>query len=291
MGVLEGKRIVVTGASRGLGRGFAVALAEAGAQVVINGTSADHVAATGAAIAAAGGVSMSVVGSVTDDVVCEELVAVCVERFGGIDVAVNNAGVAIDRTLLKMTPEEFDASVAVNLRGTWSVSRHAVKAMVAAGTGGHLLHITSIAAFIGSVGQSNYAAAKAGQLGLMYAWSSELARYGIRTNALSPGAATDMTQVVFDNVEARAKAAGKPAPTPHEMGFGTPETVAPLVVFLCSDAAAHIDGQLMTFNGRKLALWRHPKERAYTTREHWDVADFAIEFPEPLQNMARAFMG
>jgi 3-oxoacyl-[acyl-carrier protein] reductase len=291
MGAVDGKRIVITGASRGLGRGFAVALAEAGARVVINGTNAEHLAATARAIADAGGVSASVVGTVADDAVCEEIVATCVERFGGIDVAVNNAGVAIDRTLLKMTPEEFDMSVAVNLRGSWSVSRHAVKAMVAAGTGGHLLHITSIAAFIGSIGQSNYAAAKAGQLGLMYAWSSELSRYGIRVNALSPGAATDMTQVVFDNVTARAVKAGKPAPTPHEMGFGTPETVAPLVVFLCSDAAAHIDGQLMTFNGRKLAVWRHAKERVHTTRDHWDVADFATDFPEPLQNHARSFMG
>ena len=136
-----------------------------------------------------------------------------------LDAVVNNAGIVRDRTLMNMSPEEFDEVVAVNLRGTWSVSRHAARAMRE--TGGLLLQVVSNAAFVGSVGQSNYAASKAGVMGLLYSWDVELQRFGIRTNALWPIAQTDMTQVVFDNAAKRAEQAGKPPPEPHEIGFGT----------------------------------------------------------------------
>ena len=238
MGALDGRRIVVTGASRGLGRGFAEAVAAAGAQVVVNGTNADLLADVTGAIEAAGGTALSVTGSVADDDVAEELVYTCVDRFGGVDAVVNNAGIVRDRTLMNMSPDEFDAVVAVNLRGTWSVSRHAARAMKE--TGGLLLQVVSNSAFVGSVGQTNYAASKAGVMGMLYAWDVELQRYGIRTNALWPIAQTDMTQVVFTNAAKRAEADGTPVPTPAELGFGTPETVAPIVVYLCSDRAAHL---------------------------------------------------
>ena len=128
------------------------------------------------------------------------------------------------------------------------------------GVRGLLLQVVSNAAFVGSVGQSNYAASKAGVMGLLYSWDVELQRFGIRTNALWPIAQTDMTQVVFENAAKRAEQAGKPPPEPHEIGFGTPETVAPVVVYLCSDRAAHLRSQLITFNGSKLGLWSHPHE-------------------------------
>ena len=108
---------------------------------------------------------------------------------------------------MNMTPEEFDEVVAVNLRGTWSVSRHAAKAMRE--TGGLLLQVVSNAAFVGSVGQTNYAASKAGVMGMLYSWDVELRRFDIRTNALWPIAQTDMTQVVFDNATKRAAEAGQ----------------------------------------------------------------------------------
>ena len=168
MGALDGKRIVVTGATRGLGRGFAVALAEAGARLVVNGTDAERLAEVAEAT---GGVAVA--GSVADDDVAASLVAACVERHGGVDAVVNNAGIVRDRTLMKMTPEEFDEVVAVNLRGTWSVSRHAAAAMK--DTGGLLLQVVSNSAFTGSVGQTNYAASKAGVMGMLYAWDAELA--------------------------------------------------------------------------------------------------------------------
>lgn len=269
MGELDGKRIVVTGATRGLGRGFAMALGAAGARLVVNGTNAALADEVVSAIRAAGGTAEAVVGSVADDDVAERLVSTCVERYGGIDVAVNNAGIVRDRTLMNMSPEEFDDVVAVNLRGTWSVSRHAARAMKA--TGGMLLQVISGSAYVGSVGQTNYAASKAGVMGMLYAWDTELSRFNIRTNALWPIGETDMTQVVFEQARKRAEETGKPAPSPAEMGFGTPETIAPVVVYLCSDRAAELRSQLVTFNGRKLALWQHPKETWVKRQESWSV--------------------
>jgi 3-oxoacyl-[acyl-carrier protein] reductase len=273
VGALDGRRIVVTGASRGLGHGFAVALAAAGARLVVNGTNADRIADLTAAISADGGTAVPVVGSVADDALAEEMVYTCVDRFGGVDAVVNNAGIVRDRTLMNMSPQEFDDVVAVNLRGTWSVSRHAARAMKE--TGGLLLQVVSNSAFVGSIGQTNYAASKAGVMGMLYAWDVELQRYGIRTNALWPIAQTDMTKVVFTNAAKRAAAEGQPAPSPAELGFGTPETVAPVVVYLCSDRAAHLRSQLITFNGSKLGLWSHPHEQVLGRREGWTFDDLA----------------
>jgi len=266
----------VTGASRGLGRAFALALADAGARLVVNGTNGALVDALVSEIGARGGAAVGVVGSVADDDLAASLIATCVERHGGLDAVVNNAGIVRDRTLMKMTPAEFDEVLAVNLRGTWSVSRHAAQAM--RDTGGLLLQIVSNSAFTTSVGQTNYAASKAGVMGMLYAWDAELARFGIRTNALWPIAQTDMTQVVFDNAARRAEADGRPEPTPRQLGFGTPDEVAPIVVYLCSDRAAHLRSQMLTFNGSKLAAWRHPREVDVRRQDAWtlDEIDAAL---------------
>lgn len=269
MSTLEGKRIVVTGATRGLGRGFALGLAAAGARLVVNGTNAALAEQVTEEIRAAGGTAEPVVGSVADDALAERLISTCVERYGGVDSVVNNAGIVRDRTLMNMTPEEFDEVIAVNLRGTWSVSRHAARAMKA--TGGHLLQIFSNSGFTGSIGQTNYAASKAGVMGMLYAWDVELSRFNIRTNALWPIAETDMTQVVFDMAKKRSEETGKPVPSAADLGFGTPETIAPIVVYLCSDRASHLRSQLFTFNGRKLALWSHPKETWIERKESWTL--------------------
>ena len=269
MSTLEGKRIVVTGATRGLGRGFALGLAAAGARLVVNGTNAALAEQVTEEIRAAGGTAEPVVGSVADDALAERLISTCVERYGGVDSVVNNAGIVRDRTLMNMTPEEFDEVIAVNLRGTWSVSRHAARAMKA--TGGHLLQIFSNSGFTGSIGQTNYAASKAGVMGMLYAWDVELSRFNIRTNALWPIAETDMTQVVFEMAKKRSEETGKPVPSAADLGFGTPETIAPIVVYLCSDRASHLRSQLFTFNGRKLALWSHPKETWIERKESWTL--------------------
>jgi 3-oxoacyl-[acyl-carrier protein] reductase len=273
VGEVDGKRIVVTGASRGLGRAFAVALASEGAQLVVNGTNEELLRDVVEEISSAGGSAVHVVGSVADDDLAEALVQACVDSFGGIDAVVNNAGIVRDRTLMNMSPDEFDEVVAVNLRGTWSVSRHAARAMRE--TGGLLLQVVSNAAFVGSVGQTNYAASKAGVMGMLYSWDVELRRFDIRTNALWPIAQTDMTQVVFDNAAKRAADAGNPPPAADELGFGTTESVAPIVVYLCSDRAAHLRSQLLTFNGSKLGLWSHPHEAVLDRRSGWTVDELA----------------
>jgi len=259
MNLLQGKRIVITGSSRGLGRAFAVAMAKEGASLVLNGTNTDALRDTEALVRKVGGKASSVLGSVADTALCEKLVKTCVEHYGGIDVLVNNAGVVRDRTLFKMTEAEFDEVIAVHLRGSWACGKHAALAMREAG-GGHIVNVISNAGLCGGFGQSNYAAAKAGMLGLQRTWVLELARYGIRCNALWPIAATDMTHVVFDNAARDAAASGKPAPTPAELGFGSADEVALGMLWLVSDAAKHFNGQVMTFNGRKTALWTHPRE-------------------------------
>ncbi|MCU1358725.1 MAG: short-chain dehydrogenase/reductase [Ilumatobacteraceae bacterium] len=266
--------MVVTGASRGLGRAFAIALGAEGARVVVNGTNDVLVAATVDAITSAGGAAVPCVGSVADDAVAEGLIATCVTAFGGIDAVVNNAGVVRDRTLMNMTPDEFDEVIAVNLRGTWSVSRHAARAMKEQG-GGLLLQIISGSAFTGSVGQTNYAASKAGVMGMLYAWDTELKRHGIRTNAVWPVAETDMTQVVLNGVRQRAHDAGKPEPSAEQIGFGQPADVAALIVYMCSERADHLRSQLVTFNGSKLALWTHPCEAEVHRQPSWTIDQIA----------------
>jgi 3-oxoacyl-[acyl-carrier protein] reductase len=266
--ILAGRRVIVTGSTRGLGRAFALTAAAEGARVVVNGRDAAGVAALVTQVRDSGGQAVGVIGSVADDAVAAALVSACVEHFGGVDVVINNAGIVRDRTLLNMTTDEFDEVVAVNLRGTWSVCRHAAQVMKVAG-GGLFLQVISGSAFIGSFGQSNYAASKAGVLGMMYAWSHELQRYNIRTNALWPVAQTDMTEGVI----ARHLAADGSGQTAEDLGFGRPEQIAQAAVYLSSDAAAGLSNQIILFNGRKLATFAHIQESASQVRDSWSPAE------------------
>lgn len=265
--IVAGRRVIVTGSTRGLGRAFALATAAEGARVVVNGRDAAAVAALVTQVRDCGGEAVGVTGSVAEDAVAQGLVSACVEHYGGVDVVINNAGIVRDRTLLNMTTDEFDEVVAVNLRGTWSVCRHAAPVMKDTG-GGLFLQVISGSAFMGSFGQSNYAASKAGVLGMMYAWSYELQRCNIRTNALWPVAQTDMTEQVV----ARLSADGS-GRTAEDLGFGRPEEIAQAVVYLCSDAAAGLSNQIVLFNGRKLATFSHIQESASQVRDSWSVAE------------------
>jgi 3-oxoacyl-[acyl-carrier protein] reductase len=260
MGRLSGKRMVITGSSRGLGRAFALAAADAGAAVVINGTNEEALGAVAEELSARGAAFSVVSGSVADDAVCARLVETCVADHGGIDVLVHNAGIVRDRTLLKMTVEEWDEVIAVHLRGAFSLTRHGAAAMKAQGTGGHIVQIISASGLAGGFGQGNYAAAKAGMMGLLRTSVLELSRAGIRMNAMWPVAETDMTQVVFDRAAAAAADEGAQAPHPVDLGFGTPEEVAAGLIWLASDAAADLNGQCLSFNGRRAAFWSHPDE-------------------------------
>jgi 3-oxoacyl-[acyl-carrier protein] reductase len=276
--LLEGKRAVVTGASRGLGRAFAMALASEGARVVINGTNAAKLAETQALIDAAGGVAVSELGSVADHDSAHAIVERCVNEFGGIDVLLNNAGLVHDRTLMRMTPQEFDDVIAVNLRGTWSCSQAAAKAMKE--SGGHIINIISGSAFTGPIGQTNYAAAKAGVASMTRCWSYELERYGIRCNAMWPLALTDMTGVIVERNVALAEKEGREPPSPADLGLGQPADVAKMIVFMASDAAASMNGQIVSFNGRKAALWTHPREVNIEERDTWELQELIDDFFE-----------
>ena len=246
---LEGKRIAITGSSRSLGREFALAAAREGASLVINGTDEQSLAETLDAVEALGAPVTAVHGSVADTTVCSEIVSTCVQQFGAIDVLVNNAGIVRDRTLLKMSDEDFDEVIAVDLRGPFICMREAARAMRDHG-GGHIINVTSASGMVGNFGQTNYAAAKAGLMGMMYTAVKELSRYDIRCNAMWPIARTDMTSPLIENSERTAA----------ELGFGEPGDVALGLVWLASDAASEFNGQCLTFNGLKTALWRSPTE-------------------------------
>lgn len=280
MTTLTGKRIVITGSSRGLGRGFALEMAKAGARVVINGTNAAALADTESTIRAAGGEVVSVVGSVTDSDLCARLIQTCVDSYGGIDVLINNAGQVRDRTLFKMSDADFDEVIAVHLRGTFVCSRQAAIAMRAQGVG-HIINVVSNSGLSGGFGQSNYAAAKAGMMGLLYTWVMELSRYGIRCNAFWPIGATEMTHVVFERATQDAVSKGQAPPSPAELGFGTPAEVAQGMIWLASDAAAKFNGQCFTFNGRKTALWTHPVEVEESFKATpWSVAELTAHYAD-----------
>jgi 3-oxoacyl-[acyl-carrier protein] reductase len=267
---LEGKVAIVTGAGRGLGRAYAVALAAAGAKVVVNDV--DEAAANEVA-AATGGVSeTSAVGS-TD--AAEALVARAVEAFGRLDIMVTNAGVLRDKVLWKMTDDDFDTVVGTHLRGTFTCARAAAIRMREQGEGGRIITVGSPAGQYGNFGQTNYAAAKAGIVAFTRTWALELARANITVNAIVPTAWTRMTETIpiYEPLVGRDEF---PPEVRREHALGKPEDCAPLVVFLAGDAAAHMTGQAIGIGGDRLSLYSHPAEIAHALRDGgWTVEAIA----------------
>lgn len=258
---LRGLAAVVTGSSRGLGRAFAEALAAAGASLVVSGTDPQAAESVAAAIRERGGAAIACAGSVADPDVCERLVQTCVGQYGGIGLLVNNAGITRDRSLVRMTAAEFDDVIAVHLRGTWACSAAAARAMRS--SGGAIVNITSGAGLFGTFGQANYAAAKAGIVGLTRVMDIELSRFGIRVNALAPVARTVMT-AVFDQ-----------GAVTHELEFPPPESVAPIVVYLAGAASRELHGQVLSFDGTRLSVWSHPEATSTWTRSQgWTPGSF-----------------
>ncbi|MBE3011958.1 SDR family oxidoreductase [Microbispora sp. NEAU-D428] len=263
---LSGKVAVVTGAGRGLGRAYAEALAAAGAAVVVNDVDGDAATGVAGGITAKGGRAEAVVAPVGSAEVAERLVDTAVKEFGRLDVMVTNAGILRDRVLWKMTDDDFDAVIGVHLRGTFTCARAAAVRMREQGSGGRLILVSSPAGQRGNFGQTNYAAAKAGVVAMARTWAMELARANITVNAVVPVAATEMTKTIpaFAPVIEEAERTGKPFPRwlRRDEGMGSVEDVAPLVVFLASDAAAGVTGQAIGIGGDRLALWSHPAEKA-----------------------------
>ena len=246
---LTGQVALVTGSSRGIGAAIASRLAAAGAAVAINYRSS-AAAADGVidAIRAAGGEALRVPGDVSDENAAEAVVKTTADRLGRLDILVNNAGVNRDRLLLRMSAADWDEVLSVNLRGTFLPTRFAVPLMVRQRYG-RIVNISSVVGISGNPGQANYAASKAGQIGLAKAVAREVASRNITVNAVAPGfiatgdAAGGMTAALTDEQRAQILAripAGR---------FGAAEDVAAAVLYLASPAAAYITGQTLTIDG------------------------------------------
>ena len=272
--LLEGRVAVVTGAGRGIGREFALCLAREGAAVVVNdigvslrgdATGEDPATAVCNEIEAVGGHAVPAHESVTDFAAAERIINTAVDTFGKVDILVNNAGIVRDRTLVKMSEEEFDAVIATHLKGAFNCTRHAAPIMKDAGYG-RIINITSSAGLRGNFGQTNYGAAKAGIMGMTFVWALELARSGITVNAVAPAGATRMTAGLSGDGEA-------PAPTLD------PALNAPLVAFLASDRAGHVNGQIFGRTDWAFTVFQHPKQVAWMHKEGgWSPSEIAEQF-------------
>ncbi|WP_374197935.1 SDR family NAD(P)-dependent oxidoreductase [Microbacterium sp. cx-59] len=258
---LDGRVVIVTGAGRSLGRAYALALADAGAAVVVNDVDAESAAQTVSDITDAGGSAVAVVAAVGTSAAADELVAAALSSFGRLDVLVANAGVLRDRVLWKMSDDDFDAVISTHLRGSFTCGRAAAVAMRERGEGGRIILIGSPAGQFGSFGQTNYAAAKAGLVAMARTWSLELARAGITANAVIPTALSPMTATIPAYTQVYEDfVAGKGIPTEYrrDHALGTPEDVAALIVWLASEHSAAVTGQAIGIGGDRLALYAHP---------------------------------
>jgi NAD(P)-dependent dehydrogenase (short-subunit alcohol dehydrogenase family) len=277
--MLAGKVAVVTGAGRGIGRAIAIAMAQNGVRVVVNDV--------GAAVDGQGhddtpaqqvvreieqscgqGQAIANTNSVADWEEAQRIIAAAVDRYGRIDIVVNNAGILRDTIFHRMTPEEFDAVIKVHLYGAFYVSRAAIPHMRAQESGA-FVHMTSTSGLIGSLGQVNYAAAKLGIAGLSRAIAGDTARYKVRSNCIAPHAFSRMIESIpglsEELIQARA------AKT-------RPDQIAQLAVFLASDAAAEVTGQVMGARGNELYLYSQPRPiRTMHRSEGWTPETIAAQ--------------
>jgi len=239
----DGKIAIVTGASRGIGRGIALALAEAGATVVCAARDLAKLEAVVAEIAAAGGKANAHVVDVSSRESIEALIAATITAHGRIDVLVNNAGITRDTLLLRMKPADWDDVMATNLTSVF-ISTQAVMKPMLKQRAGSIINIGSVVGLTGNAGQANYAAAKAGLIGFSKSVAREVASRGIRVNVVTPGfIETDMTAAM---PEAAKQAMLATVPLGRT---GTPADIAGLVVYLASDASAYVTGQTVSVDG------------------------------------------
>jgi len=278
-GLLVGRVALVTGAGRGIGRDIALCLAGQGARVVVNDIGAsldgregaeDPAADVCGEISSAGGEATADHESVTDFEGAGRMVDRARETFGRLDIVVNNAGIVRDRTLVKMTEEDFDAVVGVHMKGTFNVARHASPGMPEQEYG-RIVNITSSAGLRGNFGQTNYGAAKAGIMGMTFVWALELARYGITVNAVAPAGATRMTAALFER-------SGTEPPPEQD-----PALNAPLIAFLASESAGHVNGQILGRSDYAYTLFQTPRPIAWMEREGgWTPGAVADSFDRTL---------
>ena len=242
--MLENKVALVTGAGRGIGRAIAIALAKEGAEVVVNyNGSEERAKEVKQTIEENGGKASVYKCNVSDIEACEAMIKDIVKEHGRLDILVNNAGITKDGLIMKMKEEDFDSVLNVNLKGTFNTIRHSARQMLRQKSG-KIINISSVSGILGNAGQANYAASKAGVIGLTKTMARELGSRGITVNAIAPGFVdTEMTGVLSEEIRenaCRQIILGR---------FGKPEDIANVAVFLASDKADYITGQVISVDG------------------------------------------
>ena len=243
MGVLDGKVALVTGSARGIGRTIAEELARQGADIACGDLKEEWLAETAAAVKGLGRKVFCAGVNVAETAGVEAMVTNTIKALGKIDILVNNAGITKDTFLVRMSDEDWDSVISVNLRGAFLFSRAVAKPMMKQ-KGGVMVNIASVIGLIGNAGQCNYAASKAGVIALTKSVAKELASRNIRVNAVAPGfIETKMTEVLPEDIR------NKMLELIPLKRFGTPADVAKVVLFLASDASSYMTGQVMTVSG------------------------------------------
>jgi NAD(P)-dependent dehydrogenase (short-subunit alcohol dehydrogenase family) len=277
MGLLDGKVAVVTGGANGIGRAVSLGLAAAGAKVVVNdigvsvdgrNPSSEPAESLVREITAAGGHAIASIESIATMAGGEAVVSTAIEKFGDLHAVVCCAGILRERMIFNMSEEEWDAVIAVHLKGHFALWRPATRYMREKKRG-CLIGFTSTAGLEGSPGQPNYSAAKEGIVGLMRSTALAMGKYGVRANVISPEAQTRMTDRLPDTRRTQVAA--------------PPEGIAPVVAYLVSDRGAHITGQIVHVRGNQVSVWSHPAPlRTATRADAWtpealaDIWDTAL---------------
>ena len=263
MELLKNKVAIVTGGGRGIGRGHSLHLAKSGANVLVNDIDSEEAEKVVNEILDEGGVAKISSQDISSREGCSLLIDECVTEFGNIDILVNNAGILRDKSLLKMTDEDFDSVWNIHVKGTFWSSQLAALRMKESGKGGSIINTTSGAHF-GNFGQTNYAAAKGAIASMTYTWAIELAKYGIRVNAIGPTGSTRMSATFASSKN-----------TNHDnLPFIDPTSNGPLIAYLSSDLAKKISGQIFGCGGERLALMVQPHYgKTLKKDEGWSLED------------------
>lgn len=278
----DGRVVIITGAGGGLGRAHALAFAAEGASVVVNDVNLKAADKVVAEITGAGGKATANSSDITNYESSAQAVAVAIETFGDLHVVLNNAGINRDRMFASMTEDEWDAIMAVHLKGHFCISSHAVHHWRAQSKAGkkvcaRIINTTSGAGLQGSIGQSNYAAAKAGICALTLNQAAELGRYGITANAIAPAARTGMTTAVDAMAQMMAK------PDDGSFDYWSAANVSPLLVWLGSEESSDVTGRVFEAEGGKISIadgWRSTE--GVDKGDRWEPAEIAAAMDELL---------